>query len=284
MTTANKSLYQPANGSNVNTWDVPLNANADYIDLAFGSVTLLNASAGSATLSLAQYRPLILDVSGAMSANVIYTIPTGVGGQWLVRNRTTGGSYTVTIAYQAGGPTLEVPRNATVPLYADTTTSPATYGIYASSVGVGATVPGSSTQVIFNNAGAYSASANFTWDGTTLAASNISTVGTITATGAITSSAAVTAFSDRSLKRDIQTIEHAVDLVKRMRGVSYEMINTGALGIGVIAQEMQEVIPQVVFDNNGILSIAYGNLTAVLIEAVKEMSARIDQLEGKTPV
>jgi hypothetical protein len=283
MTTANKSLYQPANGSNVNTWDVPLNANADYIDAAFGAVTLLNASSGSATLSLAQYRPLILDVSGVMSANVTYTIPTGVGGQWIVRNRTTGGSYTVTIAYQGGGPTLEVPRGATVPLYSDTTTSPATYGIYASSVGVGSTVPGSSTQIIFNNAGAYAASANLTWNGTTLAASNISTGGTITATGAITSSDAVTAFSDRSLKRDIQTIEHAVDLVKRMRGVSYEMINTGKLGVGVIAQEMQEVIPQVVLDNNGILSVAYGNLTAVLIEAVKEMAARIDQLEGKTP-
>jgi hypothetical protein len=284
MTTANKSLYQPANGSNVNTWDVPLNANSDYIDAAFGAVTLLNASSGSATLSTAQYRPLVLDISGAMSANVTYTIPTGVGGQWIVRNRTTGGTYTVTIAYQGGGPTLDVARGATTQLYCDTTTSPATYGIYASSVGVGSTVPGASTQVIFNNAGAYAASANFTWDGTTLTASNISTGGTITATGAITSSDAVTAFSDRSLKRDIQTIEHAIDLVKRMRGVSYEMINTGKLGIGVIAQEMQEVIPQVVLDNNGILSVAYGNLTAVLIEAVKEMAARIDQLEGKTPV
>lgn len=181
MTTANKSLYQPANGSNVNIWDVPLNANADYIDAAFGAVTLLNASSGSATLSLAQYRPLILDVSGAMSANVTYTIPTGVGGQWIVRNRTTGGTYTVTIAYQGGGPTIDIPRNSTIQFYCDTTTSPATYGIYLSSVGGTSTVPGSSTQVVFNNSGAFAASANFTWDGTTVTASNLTATSAIVA-------------------------------------------------------------------------------------------------------
>jgi hypothetical protein len=66
-----------------------------------------------------------------------------------------------------------------------------------------------------------------------------------------------------------------------MRGVTFEMINTGQLGIGVVAQEMQEVVPQAVQDNNGILSVAYGNLVGVLIEAVKELKDRIEALESK---
>ena len=298
--TTNKSLEKPANGDYVNTWNVPVNGDMDVIDQAFGGTTSLNATSGSATLTATQYRSLILAVSGAMSANVIYTIPSGVGGQWIVRNTTTdgtGGPWTITFVSGGGGTTITVDRTTSALIFSDGT------NIRSFSTGV----PGSNTQVIYNSSGSFAASAALTWDGTTLSAAtiyspstitantnlvangsistanNVSAGGTINATGAITSAAAVTAFSDRSLKRDIQTIEHAIDLVKRMRGVSYEMINTGALGIGVIAQEMQEVVPQVVLDNNGILSVAYGNLVGVLIEAVKEMSARIDELEQKTP-
>lgn len=269
--TTNKSLEKPANGDYVNTWNVPVNSDMDYIDQAFGGVTSLNATSGSATLTATQYRSLILSISGAMSANVTYTLPSGVGGQWIVRNTTTdgtGGPRVVTIASAGGGTSIVAGRGSSATIYCDGT------NVYSFSTGV----PGANTQVIFNSAGSFAASASLTWDGTTLTAGSISTPGTITAGDAIT------AFSDRSLKRDIQTIEHAVDLVQKMRGVSYEMINTGKLGIGVIAQEMQEVIPQVVLDNNGILSVAYGNLVGVLIEAIKEMAVRIDRLEGKTPV
>jgi hypothetical protein len=59
------------------------------------------------------------------------------------------------------------------------------------------------------------------------------------------------------------------------------MINSGEAGIGVIAQETREVLPQVVKDNNGILSVAYANMVGVLIEAVKELNAKIDRIEGK---
>ena len=276
--TTNKSLEKPANGDYVNTWNVPVNGDMDVIDQAFGGVTGLNATSGSATLTAAQYRSLTFSVTGSLSAGATYTIPTGVGGQWIVSNTTTdasGGPWPIVFASGGGGTTATIPRTSIVSIFSDGT------NINFVSTPSGA---GSTTQVIYNSGGILTGSANLTFDGTTLSAATIYSPSTITATGAITSAAAVTAFSDRSLKRDIQTIEHAIDLVKRMRGVSYEMINTGALGIGVIAQEMQEVVPQVVLDNNGILSVAYGNLVGVLIEAVKEMAARIDELERKTPV
>jgi hypothetical protein len=64
-----------------------------------------------------------------------------------------------------------------------------------------------------------------------------------------------------------------------MRGVYYDRIDTGEAGVGVIAQEMREVVPEVVRDNDGTLSVAYGNLVGVLIEAVKELADRVEELE-----
>ena len=98
----NKTLELPGNGDYVNTWNVPVNGDMSIIDAAFGGTTSLNATSGNATLSVAQYRPLILNVTGAISADVTYTIPSGVGGQWVIRNATTG-NHNVIIASAGAG-------------------------------------------------------------------------------------------------------------------------------------------------------------------------------------
>lgn len=100
--------------------------------------------------------------------------------------------------------------------------------------------------------------------------------------GDFTAAGNVTAYSDVRLKSDISTIEAAVDLVQKMRGVRYTRRSDGMRNVGVIAQEMQKVLPEVVLNNeSGKLSVAYGNLTAVLIEAVKELAARVEELEAR---
>ena len=94
----------------------------------------------------------------------------------------------------------------------------------------------------------------------------------------------VTAYSDARIKKDVETIDSALDLVSKMRGVRYTRIDTKKRGVGVIAQEMLEVCPEVVQQGVGdddTLSVAYGNLVGVLIEAVKELTARVAELEGK---
>lgn len=91
----------------------------------------------------------------------------------------------------------------------------------------------------------------------------------------------VTAYSDISQKADIETIYGGFELVRRMRGVRYTRVGTMERGVGVIAQEVQKVVPEVVHDNNGILSVAYGNLVGVLIEAIKDLEQRIRVLESK---
>ena len=102
--------------------------------------------------------------------------------------------------------------------------------------------------------------------------------------GNLTMAGNVTAYSDARLKKDVTTIEGALDLVGKMRGVRYIRIDTEKPGTGVIAQEMLEVMPEVVQQGVGdddTLSVAYGNLVGVLIEAIKELTARVAELEGK---
>ena len=94
--------------------------------------------------------------------------------------------------------------------------------------------------------------------------------------GNATFSGNVTAYSDERLKSEIKTINNALDKVMNMRGVSFTKQN--AKGIGVIAQEVEKVIPEVVHDGE-YKSVAYGNMVGVLIEAIKEQQKQIDELK-----
>ena len=111
------------------------------------------------------------------------------------------------------------------------------------------------------------AEANLTYDGSTL-----SVTGGVTATGTV-QGAEVTATSDERLKSDIQTTDNALDKVMSMRGVTYTM--RAEKGTGVIAQEVEKILPEVVVDNE-YKSVAYGNMVGVLIEAIKELKTEID--------
>lgn len=95
-------------------------------------------------------------------------------------------------------------------------------------------------------------------------------------TGALTASGDVTAYSDARLKSNVETLDGSK--VLEMRGVSYH--KDGKLSSGVIAQELQEVAPELVNDDGEYLSVAYGNLVGYLIEAVKTLDARVKELEG----
>ncbi len=69
-----------------------------------------------------------------------------------------------------------------------------------------------------------------------------------------------------------------------MRGVTYTRKDNGEAGVGVIAQEMREIMPQVVQQDggeDGTLSVAYGNLVGVLIEAVKELQIEVETVKSR---
>lgn len=124
--TTNKHIELPGNGDYVNTWNVPVNADMGVIDSALGSTISFNGTAGNQTLTNGvsdpySYIPLFVKVTGALSANVTYTIPSGVGGTWVVYNTTTGGSYTVTFASAGGGASTAVARNVLTTIVSDGT-------------------------------------------------------------------------------------------------------------------------------------------------------------------
>jgi hypothetical protein len=97
--------------------------------------------------------------------------------------------------------------------------------------------------------------------------------------GNFTATANISAYSDAKLKTNVRTIDDALTLVEQLRGVYYDRIDSGEQGIGVIAQELRGVFPQAVHDNDGTLSVSYGNLVGPLIEAVKILSDRVKKLE-----
>ena len=104
----------------------------------------------------------------------------------------------------------------------------------------------------------------------------------VSITGALVASGDVTAFSDARVKENVETLPNALESVKQMRGVTYNKIGEEKQSVGVIAQELEEVVPQLVHtDEDGMKSVAYGNITAVLIEALKEQQAQIEELKSR---
>ena len=112
-----------------------------------------------------------------------------------------------------------------------------------------------------------------------------SDIGIISNAGALTMSNNITAFSDVRIKDNIKTIDNALNKVKSLRGVSFtrtDQEDKDKKYIGVIAQEIFDVIPEVVEGSEETqYSVAYGNITAVLIEAIKEQQTAIDTLVRK---
>ena len=125
---------------------------------------------------------------------------------------------------------------------------------------------GNANQVLFkDNNNVATTSANLQFNGT-----NLTCAGTVTAN------------SDERLKKNVETITDALHKVTGLRGVEYDHKNTGDHCLGLIAQEVESILPDVVYeDATGVKSVAYQNIVALLIEAVKDQQRQIDELKRK---
>jgi hypothetical protein len=87
--------------------------------------------------------------------------------------------------------------------------------------------------------------------------------------------------SDERAKKDVYTIKNALEKTLALRGVNYTLIENDKRSIGVIAQEIEKIIPEVVSTNEqGTKSVSYGNIVGLLIEAIKEQQKQIEQLKN----
>ena len=212
--TTNKAIAYPQN--NDTGWGTTLNTGISDIDYALGTtqamnlqsvsgtVTLVSAFTGAYPANSASYVPLILSLTGAPAAAVTIVVPSGVGGQWIVRNACTGTYASVTIASGGGGSSTAIPGAQTRCVFSDGTNIS-----FADSQTASA---GSTTQVIYNNAGSLTGSANLTFDGTTLttnaeSVTNALTVGTtITAGGIVKSTSGGFTFPDNTNQTSAATV------------------------------------------------------------------------------
>jgi hypothetical protein len=104
----------------------------------------------------------------------------------------------------------------------------------------------------------------------------ISAAGTLTATGD------VVAYSDRRLKTDVQTIQDPLQKVQELNGITYKRIDSGEVSTGLIAQDVQAVLPEAVTEDiNGILAVKYGNLAGLFVEAIKALNKEVAELRAE---
>lgn len=97
--------------------------------------------------------------------------------------------------------------------------------------------------------------------------------------GNFTAAGNVFAYSDAKLKHDIVRIPDALARLKTLRGVNFKWNRDDSTGIGFIAQEVEAVFPELIQECADVKTVAYGNMTAVLVEAVNELSAQITELK-----
>jgi len=103
--------------------------------------------------------------------------------------------------------------------------------------------------------------------------------------GNMTAAGNVTAYSDIRLKENIKVIPNALEKVQKIRGVTFtrnDQEDKEKLHAGVIAQEVEAVLPEVISEDNlGIKNVAYGNMVGLLIEAIKELKTEVDDLKAQ---
>jgi len=91
--------------------------------------------------------------------------------------------------------------------------------------------------------------------------------------------------SDARLKDNIIPLQNSLEKVLKLQGVNFTWLNdpSKTLDIGFIAQDVEEVVPELVIkdNNDGMLSVKYQNISALLVESVKEQQKEIESLKAK---
>jgi hypothetical protein len=268
MATSKANLTQPA--FNSPNWDVPLNSNFGILLDALGQITSTSVTTTNVILNASQAQKVGLSVTGTMTAARTLFLPQNVSGMWFVSVGVAGG-FQLTIASDNGSGVAAGATFLPVTGYS--------YLIWSDGVNVYNSVSNTVQKSGDTMVGSLALPSN----GLNVGSGQLQvTGGNVTTTGQFTASNNVTAFSDARLKTDVEQITGALGKVRGMRGVTFRRIDDETRHAGVIAQEVQPHLPEVVYENeDGMLHVAYGNIVSVLIEAIKELEQRVVYLEAR---
>ena len=255
---------------------------------------IISDETGSGALVFATSPTLVTPALGTPSSGTLTSctglpLTTGVTGTLPVANGGTGTASPATVAGTGIGVSGSFP-NQTI----------SNTGVTSIVAGTNISVSGATGAVTVNVSGTVAAATNatntaITNDTTTNASFFPTFVSTTTgnlpltvsntklffnpSTGLLTSTD-YNSSSDKRLKKNIKTVESALDKVIALRGVTFDWKEGGAKAIGLIAQEAEKVIPEIVSqDENGYFGIKYNNLIGVLVEAIKEQQEQINTLK-----
>lgn len=145
----------------------------------------------------------------------------------------------------------DVETGTNVTIADDTTTDLTFYPVFASSTGVASAVNISTSKLFYNPS-----------------------TGVVNAVG-------FNSLSDISFKNNVIQISNAVSVINKLNGVEYDWKDTGAKSAGVIAQQLELVLPHLVNEVDGVKSVNYHGIVGYLIEAIKEQQIQIDMLNER---
>jgi hypothetical protein len=139
-----------------------------------------------------------------------------------------------------------------------------------------------SANLVFTNSSASTEYMRFTVNGNMLLGTTTNNGERLYVSGSIRATGSITANSDVRLKKNIERIENALQKVSEISGYTYNTIYDEDRHAGVIAQEIDKVLPEIVNKgNDGLMGVEYGNISALLIEAIKEQKVLIESLQAK---
>ena len=316
-TSANLKLTVQTTGENSGTWGQITNTNLLILEQAIGGYDAVGITA-AATLTfsngaLSNGKNQVLKLTGTITGNKNVVIPDSIEKTFIVENATSG-AHTVTFKTTSGtGVTWAATDKGTKMIYSDGTNVVDTAFTEISSdispqlsgdLDINSNdITGTGNIIItgnINNTGNINTTGNVDITGTLTADNDVQadSIGVGTApsgtTGQIRATDDITAFysSDVSLKEDIKNIENPLESLKKLNGVLFNWKDSwinkqgGEDGyfvrkkdVGVIAQEVEKVLPEAVAQRkDGIKAVKYDRLTCLLIEAVKVLSDKVEDL------
>lgn len=231
----------------------------------------------------------IVSGSSQVSYTGLSSIPSGIvsGSSQITLSSTTGyGSVlnqavlttsTPTFAGATLTSTLNLPNAALISVNSEPNTWGVAFRTTASTTNLGASLKnivycgGSSTEgFTVTGTGTGTSAFEVRNDGRAWIKENLTVGGTLTENSSL------------RYKENVETIKYGLDKVLQMRGVTYDKKDNGVKELGVIAEEVFEVLPEVVLKNEEgeIDSVSYGRITAVLIEAIKDLKKEIEDLKA----
>ena len=271
-------LTKQGSGDNDSTWGTVLNGEViDLTDFAIAGYTTVSLAAADVSLttndgSADQARSAMLELSGILPAARTVYLPA-VSKMYVVRNNTSG-AYSATVLVN-GGTGYAIPQGQSAVIYCDAVSvreaaSPLVTQFTSISTGVLTATSTTGTNAAYT--GFVSA--------TNITGVNVSVTGTIKAasvsvSGNINAAGEIASQSDERLKSNIKIISGAVDKVKNLQGVTFTFKADNRPSTGLLAQDVQNVMPEAVTQNGDYLYVSYGNLLGLIVEAIKELDQKI---------